>query len=238
MEGTDGANIVTTTGLRRLFHILRLAALPLAVGGAAWFAWSAGYFDLEHRRRLVRVVADFHSMPFAFPAFVVFWAVVVALALPAAIASTLGGAIFGTGIGIAANWLGAMLATVLAHTLARRTVRASIMRIFGEHRLMRVLRDRGDTMMLLRLRLMPLAPFAALDYVAGIVGVPLRRLLAATTVGFLPTVVAYSYLGAQLMSHARSADGLPRGALWIAIGASALMLLLSIVPSLWRHVRE
>jgi hypothetical protein len=40
------------------------------------------------------------------------------------------------------------------------------------------------------------------------------------------------------MSRARSSDGLPRGALWIAIGASAIMLLLSIVPSLWRHVRE
>jgi len=239
MEGTGEDNTVSTTGLRRLFQLLRLAVLPAAILVAAWMAWSTGYFDLEHRRRLVGFVSEFHSMPFAYPAFVLFWAFVVSLALPAAIASTVGGAIFGPVLGGLANWLGALAATACAHWLARGTVRASLIRVFGEHRLLRMLRERADTLMLLRLRLMPLAPFATLDYVAGIAGVQLRRLLVATAIGVIPSAVAYSYLGAQIMVSARASSGaLPKRALWIAAAATAVMLLLSVVPTFLHRRRD
>jgi uncharacterized membrane protein YdjX (TVP38/TMEM64 family) len=238
MEGTNVANTVPTSGLRRLFHITRLVLFPLVIGAAAYIAWSLGYFDLEHRRRMVQLVGDFHSIPFAIPAFILFWAVVVSLALPSAIACTVGGAIFGTAAGAGLSWIAALLATVLAHTLSRRILRTPIVRLFGEHRLFRALRERADGMMLLRLRLMPLAPFATLDYVAGIVGVPMRRLLVATSIGVLPSVIAYSYVGAQIMASAQATGGAPRRALWIVVAVSAGMLLLSILPGLTGRKHE
>jgi uncharacterized membrane protein YdjX (TVP38/TMEM64 family) len=152
----------------------------------------------------------------------------VALALPAALVSVLGGAIFGSALGAAANWLAAVAATMVAHTLARTIVRAPFTRLFGDHRLLAMLRRRADWLMLLRLRITPLAPFAVLDYVAGVADVPVRRLIGATMIGVVPSVVAYAYVGAQIMAQA--ASGAPRRALWIAGIASAAMLLLSILP--------
>jgi phospholipase D1/2 len=239
MEGTDEANTNRTRGLGRLFQLFRLALLPALMGVALYVAWSRGYFDLEHRRRMAHLVADFRSTPFAFPAFLVFWAVVVSLALPAAIASTLGGAIFGFGLGSLANLLAALLATVLAHTLARRTLRTPILRLFGEHRLLRALRERADMLMLLRLRLMPVAPFATLDYVAGIARVPLRGLLGATAIGVIPSVVAYAYVGSQIMTTAAApGGGAIRRALWIAGAVTVGMMLLSILPAVMARKRK
>ena len=44
-------------------------------------------------------------------------------------------------------------------------------------------------------RMMPFVPFDAVSYGAPLVGVPFRRFLLATTVGIIPSIFAYSYLG-------------------------------------------
>jgi uncharacterized membrane protein YdjX (TVP38/TMEM64 family) len=44
-------------------------------------------------------------------------------------------------------------------------------------------------------RMMPLVPFDAVSYGAGLVGVPYSRFLLATSVGIIPSIVVYSYLG-------------------------------------------
>src|SRR5207249_10116545 len=44
-------------------------------------------------------------------------------------------------------------------------------------------------------RMMPLVPFDAVSYGAGLVGVPFSRFLLATAVGIIPSILVYSYLG-------------------------------------------
>jgi uncharacterized membrane protein YdjX (TVP38/TMEM64 family) len=112
------------------------------------------------------------------------------------------------------------------------------MRLFGEHRLLRQLRERSGILALVRLRIMPVAPFAVLDYVAGIAGVSLRRLFIATTVGVLPSVLAYAYVGAQLVRGMEAGSAASRDAFLIAGVISAAMLLLSALPPLLSWMRE
>src|SRR5678815_5777443 len=43
--------------------------------------------------------------------------------------------------------------------------------------------------------MMPLVPFDAVSYGAGLVGVPFSRFLLATAVGIITSILVYSYLG-------------------------------------------
>jgi uncharacterized membrane protein YdjX (TVP38/TMEM64 family) len=217
---------------------LRLAVVPLVVIAALAVAWKLGYFDLDKRRQLVDTVARFNSVNGSEVVYIVAFAIAITILLPAWIASLVGGAVFGVWKGAALAWVGALLGTIFTHLLARHVARAPMRKLFGEHRLLRRLREHDDVMELLRLRIMPVAPFAVLDYVAGVAGVSLRRLLLATMLGIIPSVIAYTYVGSELIRGLISRSEASRTALWIAGGVTVGMLLVSVVPGLLRKWRE
>ena len=218
--------------------LLRLAVVPVLVMIALIAAFKLGYFELDKRRQMLDVVQRLRSVAGAEIVYVAGFALAIALVLPAWIATLIGGALFGAWKGAALAWCGALVGTVASHLLARYVARAPMRRLFGESRLLGALRDHDDVMYLLRLRVLPVAPFAVLDYVAGVAGVSLRRLLVATMLGVIPSVVAYAYVGSELMRGLVTHSEATRGAMWIAGAVTAGMLLLSVVPTLIRWIRE
>jgi uncharacterized membrane protein YdjX (TVP38/TMEM64 family) len=84
----------------------------------------------------------------------------------------------------------------------------------------------------------PVAPFAVLDYLAGLLGVSLRALLLASAVGVLPTVAAYTYAGAELVRGLEQAGEARFRAFWIAGGVTLVMICVSLVPAVIRHFRR
>src|SRR5438132_1633436 len=114
-------------------------------------AWKLGYFDLERRRHLADVVHALRARPGTAIVFVVAYAIALSVGLPATIATVVAGAMFGFWSGSALAWIGALIATVVAHSLARSIAREPLRKLFGEHRLLRRLRERGGIMALLRL---------------------------------------------------------------------------------------
>ncbi|MEA2422727.1 MAG: hypothetical protein QOF55_1826, partial [Thermoleophilaceae bacterium] len=96
-------------------------------------------------------------------------------------------------------WLASAL---LAYWLAERFGRPLARRLVGTRRLARAeeLMDRGGAATLLSLRLIPLIPFNAICYAAGITRVPLTRYGWTTVVGILPLTVLVAYLGSRLES--------------------------------------
>lgn len=223
---------------RKLISQLRVAALPVVAIVAVLVAWKLGYFELEHRQRLFDTVQRLRVLPGVEVAYVAAYAIAITLCLPAAVATLLGGAIFGAWIGALLAWLGSLAGTVLAHFFARTVARAPARRLFGEHRLLRLLKNNDGVLALLRLRVLPLAPFGVLDYVAGIAGVSLPRLLLATMIGVIPSVVAYTYVGAELLRAIVAKREASHRALWIAGGVTLLMLLVSVAPRLWHKMRD
>ena len=222
----------------RIGAIARIAILPALVVGAALLAWKLGYFELDKRRHLVETVQRLRMVTLIEPVFILAYTLAVAICLPVSILNLLAGAIFGPLFGSILAWSGAMMGTVFTHFLARWVANAPLRRLLGEHRLLTQLREHDDTLSLFRLRVLPVAPFGILDYIAGLANVSLKRLLLATAVGVLPSVVAYSYVGAQLLSGLVSEGEATRRGLWVAGGVTVGMLLLSVTPSVIRWLRR
>jgi uncharacterized membrane protein YdjX (TVP38/TMEM64 family) len=213
----------------------RLALLPALVAIALVVAWKTGYFDLDRRQALGRAVDDIRALPGSSLMFVLIFALAVALCFPANAATWLAGALFGTWLGGAVSYAGGLIATVAGYWLARRIARRPFERLFGEHRLLRALKKRDDIATLFQLRVLPVAPFAVLTYVAGIGGVSLRKLLVATALGGIPACLAHAFVGTQLMQGLTKSTGDAKRALLLAGGVTAGMLLVSLVVSLVRR---
>jgi uncharacterized membrane protein YdjX (TVP38/TMEM64 family) len=217
---------------------LRLTLLPALVAVALLIAWRLGYFDLARREHLIALIRQARHSSWAGLLYAIAYTLVATLGLPTTVMSIVGGAIFGVARGVGLAWTGAMAGTLIAYTLARSIGKGSVQRFLGRHHLLDRLRKRSDFWALLRLRVLPVAPFAVLDYVAGFVGVSLRALLLATAVGILPTLVAYTYAGAELVAGLEGSGAAQFRALWIAGAVTLVMICISLVPTVIRQFRE
>lgn len=224
--------------VKKLPAILRLAVIPAIVIAALLIAWRLGYFEMDHRQRLLGTVQRLRLLRGIQLWFIAAYAILIALCIPASVATVLGGAIFGSWKGTLLAWIASLLGTVLAHVLAQTVARKPVRRLFGEHKLLRQLKDNDDVMHLLRLRIIPVAPFAVLGYIAGIAGVSLRRLLVATAIAVIPSAIAYSYVGAELITSMTSPGDTSTRALWLAAAATVGMILLSVIPALINRLRD
>jgi uncharacterized membrane protein YdjX (TVP38/TMEM64 family) len=133
----------------------------------------------------------------------------------------------GTAVAGLGTWLGALLAYGLARTLARHRVRRALERAPRARSLAMLATHHGGMLVFLT-RLSPLAPSTMMNYAFGTVEVPTRA-FALGSLGLLPNVAMYAYLGsvsARLVE--RPALALERpiewalAALWV--GASALLI--------------
>lgn len=212
--------------------------MPVVVIAGALAAWQLGYFELDGRREMLARVQGLRVVDGIALLYVAAYSLVVMLCLPATVVTVLGGAIFGPWIGALLAWIGALVGTVVTHWLARSVARRPMTRLFGEHRLLRHLREHDTVVALLRLRVIPVAPFGVLDYVAGIAGVSLRRLLLATALGMSLNVLAYAFVGHALFKGLLSESDGSRNALWIAGGVTVVMLAISVVPHLLHRMRK
>jgi uncharacterized membrane protein YdjX (TVP38/TMEM64 family) len=223
---------------KKVFALIRLAVIPAIVAVALLVAWKTGYFEMDHRQRLLGTVQRLRMVNAIQIWYVLVYAVLITVSVPASVATVLGGAIFGSWKGALLSWIASLLGTVLAHWLSRTVAHKPIRRLFGEHKLLRQLKAHDGVWPLFRLRIIPVAPFAVLGYIAGIAGVSLRRLLIATALAVIPSVWAYSYVGAALITGMTSANDASSRALWIAGIVTGAMLLVSIVPGLIQRFRD
>jgi uncharacterized membrane protein YdjX (TVP38/TMEM64 family) len=217
---------------------LRLAILPALVLGALLLAWRFGYFHLAGSEQLLGIVTRARHNPLAAPLYVIAFTVIATLGLPITVLSILGGALFGTLRGVVLAWIAAMLATVAAYALARSVGQDSVRRYLGRHHLLNRLNKRSDFWALVGLRNLPVAPFAVLNYLAGLVGISLRLLLLATAIGTLPTLAAYAYAGAELVTGLEQAGAARLRAFWIAGGVTVVMIGTWLLPRAIRHFRS
>jgi uncharacterized membrane protein YdjX (TVP38/TMEM64 family) len=179
---------------------LRVALLlVIFVGGIALFRWS----PLSEFAR-PQLIADFFrglGTPWWSPlVFVPLYAVTTALGMPGTIPTLAGGAIFGVARGMLFNTIGANLGAFGAFLIAR---------YLGRDFVERVLRGKGAILdekigehgfsTMLYLRLIPLVPFNALNFGAGISRVSLRDYVLGTLIGMIPGTLVYTYFADALI---------------------------------------
>lgn len=178
-----------------------------ALTGAVW--WRAGIFAVMIIVMIViafivpvGAVDDFRtwaesSGAFAPFAFVVAYALATLTPMPKAVFSITAGLLWGLAAGAALAYSGALLGAAIAFALSRVLGRDGVRRLIGD-RLRQVdelLAGRG-ALAVLGARLVPIVPFTAVNYAAGLTAVRLRDYALGTVVGMVPGTIAYVAVGA------------------------------------------
>lgn len=144
------------------------------------------------------------------------YAILTVFFVPGAPLTLAAGALYGVGGGFAVSMLGASLGAIGAFWVARRSAGDALERGGGERvsAIERRLSGKG-LYALLALRLLPVVPFNALNYAAGVSTIRTRDYILATVLGIAPGALAYTALGAGFDDPA---SPLFAGAAVLAIG--------------------
>ncbi len=172
--------------------LLRGAGLVLLVAMVVTAAILVGVPDAQRLRD--GVVALGWWAPVAFSAL---YAVVSLSPLPKTVFTLAAGALFGLAAGVVIVVSGAMLGAVAAFYLGRLLGRDTVRWLTGGRldRLDALLTGNGLRTILVA-RLIPIVPFTAVNYLAGLTAVRLRHFTLGTVIGILPATTAYVTVGA------------------------------------------
>jgi uncharacterized membrane protein YdjX (TVP38/TMEM64 family) len=220
---------------RRRRAYVRLAVLVAILAAAGYTAYRLGVLELGDPERLGGVIRRASDVP-ALPAlFVVAYVVATVVGVPGTVFTLVGGAIFGAVFGSILNWTGATLGAVGAYTLARRLGSDAVRNLLGRRvTALDTLTSKVGLATLFRLRLIPVVPFNALNFAAGLVPVPFRAYVLSTALGIIPGTVVYTYFADSLVAGVTGARD--RAFVHVAI-AGALLIVLSFMPALARRLR-
>ncbi len=129
--------------------------------------------------------------------FVVGYAVLVLLPAPKALLTALGGALYGLWLGALLSWTAAIIGAAAAFALGRVLGRDAVDRLTHGRvaRADQVLSEHGFGAVV-AVRLVPVLPFTAINYAAGLTGVRWCHYAAGSALGIVPGSLAYAALGA------------------------------------------
>ncbi|MBI3556646.1 MAG: TVP38/TMEM64 family protein [Deltaproteobacteria bacterium] len=129
-------------------------------------------------------------------AFILFYALIVSFGLPNMPFQLAAGALYGISVSFVMMIAGVNLGALGAFFIARRLGRKGVEELFG-HRLIELNRriEKGGFRFVLVLRLIPLMPFNAVNYAAGISRLKLRDYVTANLVGMIPLTLVHVILG-------------------------------------------
>ncbi|KAK9820389.1 hypothetical protein WJX72_009855 [[Myrmecia] bisecta] len=147
--------------------------------------------------RPLLVWTDAHRTQGAF-AFVAVYILCTVLFVPGLLLSLGGGAIFGLLLGTLLVWIGACIGAILAFLLGRSLLRDYVAaRVCQYPKWLAVehaIQEEGWQIAVL-LRLAPVVPFNALNYILGLTNLPLPQYAWSTAAGILPGTLMFVYFG-------------------------------------------
>jgi uncharacterized membrane protein YdjX (TVP38/TMEM64 family) len=128
--------------------------------------------------------------------FVALYVLVTLAPVPKNVLSALAGLMFGLVPGVLLVLVAALIGAHAAFALGRCLGRAAVERLTSTRvaEVDRLLARRG-LLAVIAVRLVPVVPFTAINYTAGLTGVRLRDYALGTAVGIVPGTVAYVTLG-------------------------------------------
>ncbi|MEO7363301.1 MAG: VTT domain-containing protein, partial [Gemmatimonadaceae bacterium] len=213
-----------------------LAAFVLLLVAAAITAKSLGLFELTDRKHLAEAIQRVQDVRGIALWFVLAYALIAGLGLPATPLTLAGGGIFGTVLGSGLNWTGAVLGATIGHILARQLGSDGLKRLLGKNAAkLESFSKRLTFATILRLRLIPVTPFNLLNFASGLARVPLRAYVPATAIGILPGTIIYTFFSDSLIGGVAGAQ--THALLRVSI-AAALLILISFLPKLFERGRR
>ncbi len=181
-----------STSRRRVDYRLRAAILVLLIGVGIAVAVTTDLPDPAELRDRVAALG-----PWGVLAFVGVYAALTLTPFPASALTIASGLLFGLAAGAAIVVFAATLGAWLAFLLARSLGRDGVSRIqWARVASIDAMLERRGLISVLLVRLVPLFPFMAVNYAAGLSAVRQRDYVLGTAVGIIPATVGYTALGA------------------------------------------
>ena len=237
-EGNSGGPAAEAQEPRgRAGALLKLGAFVLVIIGGYLIAKATSAGDYLTREGIGQGIDWLRGNPWAPVIFVGIYATATALAVPGTILTLAGGAVFGFYWGTLYNFIAANIGANAAFLIARSLGGDAVGRLIGKDS--KVLNkldgivERHGFRGLLTLRLIPLAPFNALNFGAGLMRLKWRDYAIATLVGILPGTAIYTFFADALLQGSQEAS---RDALWRLIAAGVLLVLLSFLPAILKKM--
>lgn len=190
------------------------AVTVLVVVAVVWIAYQQGFLEPSAVRDRVAAAGWWGPL-----IFIAVYAVLALLPVPLGLFTVLAGAVFGGIWGVVVVWVGAMIGSLAGFFLARSTIRPALEPLIEKHqgKIWHYLEGTG-VFPVLAIRLMPVAPFVAVNYVAGATGIPLKSYSIGTALGILPAVALYAQVGASGLED-------PARLLWSLAGIVVLIVI-------------
>lgn len=133
--------------------------------------------------------------------FLLIFAISTAFTLPTATILTItGGFLFGPWLGSTLSVLGALLGAAITFLMVRKMAGDTVRQFFATGRLAGLVRllERDAFFYLMGLRIVPVAPFFALNAAGALIRISLGRFLLATALGLIPILTIFANVGAGL----------------------------------------
>lgn len=214
--------------------MIKLALIIVLVVGGLFAANLTPLAPTFGRQGIGRAIEWLRASEAAPALYMVIYAAASALAIPGSILTLAGGAMFGVFWGTIYTTVAANIGATAGFVIARFLGRDGIRRLAGSRldALDRATSDYGFRG-LLTLRLIPVVPFNALNFGAGLTSIGWRPYALATAIGIFPGTVVYTMFADALLAGSQEAS---REALARVLVSGALLILLSFLPTIARRL--
>ena len=216
--------------------ILKFIILLIIIGGAFFAFRYTALSQYTQKDRLLDLLTQLREHWWGPIGFILIYGIGCVLALPGSLLTLCGGAIFGVAWGTIYNILASNLGATLAFLMAR---------YFGRDFISRFMKGRVEAFdekvashgfrFIFTLRLIPLIPFNGLNLGSGLSKIKYRDYLLGSVLGMLPGTFIYTYFADALL---KGATGSGKRAYINLIIASALLILISLVPTLYKKFKK
>ena len=200
-DAPHGGHVAHHPGLRRKLYLLAFALAALLALAAAW-AWTPmrAWLDVD----LVVMSLQRFGRAFGPVAAVCGFALALTVAVPLVFLTLVALVAFGPLAGFACAMAGALVGAAASYGIGWFLGRDVVRRLAGEriNRLSQRLARRG-VLAVIAVRLVPVAPFAVVNMVAGASHIRLRDLLLGTAIGMTPATLAMVVFVDQIMDALR-----------------------------------
>ena len=216
--------------------IIKFIILLIIIGGAFFAFRYTALSQYTQKDALLSLLTQLRGHWWGPFGFILIYGIGCMLALPGSLLTLCGGAIFGVAWGTLYNILASNLGATLAFFMAR---------YFGRDFISRFMKGRVEAFdekvashgfrFIFTLRLIALIPFNGLNLGSGLSKIKYRDYLLGSVLGMLPGTFIYTYFADALL---RGATGSGKRAYINLIIASALLILISLVPTLYKKFKK
>lgn len=209
-----------TRALRRRLWLLAAALGAIVALAAAW-SWT----PLRHWLDVQRIVAALQSLGQSFGpvAVIAGFGIASALAVPLVFLTLVVIIAFGPWLGAGCALAGAMIGAAASHGLGALLGREAVLRLGGErvNAVSAALARRG-LLAIVAVRMVPIAPFAVVNIVAGATQIRLSQMLLGTAIGMAPSTVAMMLFVDQILRAIHQPSPLTGALVALTVGLIAL----------------